>query len=229
MTVVQSTLPVAAGLYWASADHLKVLLVRVGLPLAGILAGTWAVASCVGREEGRFEWKMATQANYTGFEMFRELLFITDAIPERADYEYGGTYLVQVVNPIPRFIWPEKPREDAGLKLARLQGEVASTGEPRLSVAPGMIGEMYWNFGLTGIVLLSLLGGQLLYIWDQFGRLSGDALSFVVFGSGFAVIFALGRSFNMSYFYPFAALLIVISVVRSPRNLVSLADIRNRD
>ena len=56
---------------------------------------------------------------FVGVEMYRELLFIIKAEEHGMSPEYGKTYFTQLVNPIPRALWPGKPVADAGLVLAR--------------------------------------------------------------------------------------------------------------
>ncbi len=94
---------------------------------------------------------------YVGNEMLQELAYIIDNVPERCDYQLGYSYYVQIVNPIPRFLWPGKPAIDSGLLMAQLKGEVNQTGEAYLTSSPGLLGEMYLNFGGWGIAGAQLL------------------------------------------------------------------------
>lgn len=204
--VIEVTLPIATAIYWSIPRRLKSWALLLFLPALATVAVIWAIATCVGRDEGRFEWKMAVEARYTGFEMSRELLFLTSNVPDKIPYQYGKTYLAQVVNPIPRFAWTSKPRQDAGLQLAALQGQM-NKGEPKLTVAPGLIGEMYWNFGWPGIVIISFGIGWLTCRWDQFGFQNADSMPlFLIYASGLGIIFVSGRSINMSNFYGLFAL-----------------------
>ena len=210
--VIEVVVPLAASLYWIIPGKGKSLFLAFGAPSIAVVGIVWAVATCVGRDEGKFDWKMAAQAHYTGFEMSRELLFLTQNVPDNFPYQRGKTYLAQLTTPIPRFIWPAKPRQDAGLQLARLQGQVIND-EPKLTVAPGLIGEMYWNFGLPGIVFISLGIGWLACRWDQFGSLQTDSLPrFLIYASGLGIIFASGRSINISCFYSLIALYATLSL-----------------
>jgi len=142
--------------------------------------------------------------------MFQELLYITTEIPDNGEYIYGYSYFVQVINPIPRFVWNGKPTFDSGLHLARLKGEVdPRTGELYLTRSPGLIGEMYMNFGLVGIVALSGLGGWLVRGWDRLPRRHGDSVpTLILYCMGLAVLFIMGRSFNMHMLYAILFLLV---------------------
>ncbi len=204
--VVEVFLPLAAAAYWRMSAQLKRQAIVFGLPAIAVLGLVWSAATVLGRNEGKVDWEKATDAEYVGFEMFRELLFITNAVPEKHPYKYGRTYYVQAINPIPRAIWKSKPTDDAGLELARLKGATTG-GEANLTISPGLIGEMYWNFGVFGIAALSALLGYLAKSWDRVRPYSARSiLAFTVFAAGLAIIFLSGRSINMATLYGMLAL-----------------------
>ncbi len=199
--VVEVFLPIAAAIYWRMSPALKKNAITFGLPALVVVAMFWSAANVLGRNEGKLDWERAASADYVGFEMFRELLFVTDIVPEKANYQLGYTYYVQAINPIPRAIWKNKPTGDAGLQLAKVKGMVAG-GDAYLTVSPGLIGEMYWNFGMPGIALISLFVGYLAKSWDRARPLTTQSvLAFTVFAAGLAIIFLSGRSFNMATLY----------------------------
>ena len=199
--VVEAFMPLAAAIYWRMGPALKRKALTFALPALLMFAFFWSAASVLGRNEGRLDWEGVTEADYVGFEMFRELLFLQKLVPENADFQWGYTYFVQFVNPIPRFLWPNKPSGDAGLQLAELQGAGAGA-QAYLTVSPGLIGEMHWNFGLPGILLISAFLGYLAKSWDR-GRAiaSQSILAFTAFAAGLAIIFVSGRSINMATTY----------------------------
>lgn len=173
-------------------------------------------ALVISRTHGEFSWEARKEAEYVGNEMFRELLFIQSKVPSDADYQYGYSYYVQLVNPIPRFLWPGKPTLDTGLLMASLYGEVdRATGEAHLTVSPGLIGEMYLNFGWLGVIGLSALGGWLVRNWDRIAELHRASLvTMIYYFAGLATLFIMGRSFTMGMFYgllSFAVLAWVVS------------------
>ena len=205
--VIEVFLPIAASIYWRLPVALKRNAIVFGLPGIVVLALIWSAATVISRNSGDFQWEKAADADYVGFEMFRELLFIRKNIPRLADHQYGHTYFVQLVNPIPRFLWPNKPVGDAGLELAALQDAVSANGEAYLTVSPGLLGEMYWNFNMPGIVLLSAFCGYLAKSWDRVRPMATKSiLAFTVFAAGLAIIFMFGRSINMNTLYGMMAL-----------------------
>lgn len=205
--VVEVFLPIAAAVYWRLSGPLKRQALVFGLPAIVILGLIWSAATVVSRNKGDFEWEKAADARYIGFEMFRELLFIRNVVPRLADHQYGYTYYVQIVNPIPRFLWPNKPVGDAGLQLAKMQGGLSADEEASLTISPGLLGEMYWNFNFPGIIVLSAFAGYLAKSWDRVRPMAAQSiLAFTVFAAGLAIIFMFGRSINMNTLYGLLAL-----------------------
>ena len=219
--VVEVFLPLAAAIYWRMSDSLKRKALLFGLPALVSVGLFWSAASVLGRNQGRLDWEGAFDADYVGFEMFRELLFLQKLVPARGDFQWGNTYYVQIVNPIPRFLWPGKPAGDAGLLLAELQGAVYR-GEAFMTVSPGLIGEMHWNGGFPGILFVSAFFGYLARSWDRARPIAaGSVLTFTVFAAGLAIIFLSGRSINMATIYGLLgifALLILFSRKRVSGN-----------
>ncbi|MBB01753.1 MAG: hypothetical protein CMJ47_03820 [Planctomyces sp.] len=210
--VAEVFLPIAAAVYWRMSGTAKKYALIFGLPVVTILALIYSAAAVIGRNDGTVDWENAAQADYVGFEMFREVLFITKAVPDQFDYKLGRTYYVQAVNPIPRAIWTGKPIDDAGLELAKLKGAVAG-GDAYMTVSPGLIGEMYWNFGIPGIIVISGLLGYLAKSWDRVRPLASKSLiAFTIYAAGLAIIFLSGRSINMATLYGMIALYALLIV-----------------
>ncbi len=77
---------------------------------------------------------------------------IYGAVPDTLPFARGSTITAWLVAPVPRSLWPEKPVINSGPVI----GSVIY-GNSRSGVPPGLIGELYWNFGWWG-----LLGGMAL-------------------------------------------------------------------
>ena len=216
-SVVEVILPMAAALYWRASAKRKRQMVLYGIPSFFILGLAWSAATVSGRNEGRVAWENAADVKYVGFEMFRELLYLERNIPERSGYLSGMSYFVQLVNPIPRFIWPDKPSADAGLELSKLQGSVVG-GQTFLTTSPGLIGEMYWNFGYIGIFVVSMVLGWLAKSWDAIRILATRSpVAFMVFAAGIAIIFLSGRSVNAATIYGMLAIYVLLVFYGSRR------------
>jgi hypothetical protein len=192
---------VAAVFYWKATHTWRKRAIYTGLACLPLFYALMA-AIVASRGSGMFSWEGNEKADYVGNEMFRELLFITSKVPAEVDYQYGYSYYVQLVNPIPRFLWPDKPTLDAGILLANMYGAVDARGEASLTISPGLIGEMHLNFGVFGIFLLSLFGGWLVKGWDGIPLLYSHSLPTMMFYSGgLGILFVMGRGFNMGHLY----------------------------
>jgi oligosaccharide repeat unit polymerase len=206
-SLITAVVPTLAVLYLKASPKTQRKLIYAALLSAPLIYQLMA-AIVISRGEGEFSWENHKKAKYVGNEMFRELLFIRQHVPNQIDYQYGYVYYVQMVNPIPRFIWEGKPTLDAGLLMADLYGEVDSkTGEANLTISPGMIGEMYLNFGWLGVIVISAFGGWLVRGWDRIAEQNGGSLvTMIYYIGGLAVLFIMGRSFTLNMFYGLASL-----------------------
>jgi hypothetical protein len=123
------------------------------------------------------------------------------------------TYFTQLVNPIPRAIWPNKPVADAGLIMARAYGAVDKNGEPTMTTSPGFLGEAYLNFGFVGLLIIPAAAGVIVGAWDRLLPVASASMpAFMVYAAGLATIFTSGRSFNMSTFYGLLSLFVLLLV-----------------
>jgi oligosaccharide repeat unit polymerase len=82
---------------------------------------------------------------------------------------FGRSYVAAVSAFIPRAIWHDKPRAVGSLYAQIFLGKPRSG----ISIPVSPEAEMYWNFGLPGLVLLSTLYGALLrrmyiYYWRRY-------------------------------------------------------------
>ena len=67
----------------------------------------------------------------------------------RAPYQHGYTLSPMIAAFIPKVIWPNKPDVPVG-RLLNEQFHV--TDDPDTYISPSHLGELYWNFGWSGIV-----------------------------------------------------------------------------
>jgi hypothetical protein len=225
----RSSLILAAGssigavLFWKAGPALRKKMIYAALVCAPLFYTAMA-AIVESRGSGTFSWEKHEKVDYVGNEMFRELLFITSKVPAEASYQWGYVYYVQLVNPIPRFLWPDKPTLDSGLLLAGLYGAVDATGEAYLTISPGLIGEMYLNFGVIGVFGLSVFGGWLVKGWDLIAQKHAHSLTTLMFYSGgLGVLFIMGRSFTLNMFYGLLSLALLAWVMSSFRQRPAVA------
>lgn len=217
-SVIPVILPIAAAIFCKSGRDTQKWLILLGVPAALIVGYFYAALIVANRNAGGVDLARTYEAaeQYTGFEMFRELLFILDEVPNPVDYQWGKSYINQIINPIPRYFWTGKPIWDAGILLAEAKGYVDDTGRATMTNSPGYIGETYLNFGIFGVVFVPFISGMIIRAWDRLFALCGQSfLVFVVFAAGLANILASGRSISISTFYGMLALYILLAILET--------------
>jgi len=214
-TLIPILLSLTAAIFWNAGPRLRRTLVVAGLPLVAVVGYFWSAAVVMSRHDGRLDLSAVEKTEYVGFEMFRELLFVSRVTRKgELPLEWGMTYFTQLVNPIPRALWPAKPVSDAGMILARAYGIVDKYGEPTMTNSPGFLGEAYLNFGFIGLLFVPAAAGVVVRAWDDVFPMATRSLpAFLIYAAGLATIFASGRSFNFGNYYGLLALFFLMVVI----------------
>lgn len=147
------------------------------------------------------------KVHHEGLNMYEELCWINTFIQQGAyKPNWGSRYFAELVNPIPRGLWPGKPLIGIDYAMARGQGGgEAEEGGVYATISTGMIGQGVVNFGR---VLGPAFAALLMSFWvvilarldlhiHEFGRLPLYAL-------GIILTFNLGRDITLITLYPFA-------------------------
>ncbi len=148
-------------------------------------------------------------AKHDGLNMLEELGWMNSFFAKGTFRpNWGERYFADLVNPIPRSIWANKPTIGFDYALARGMGAAqASNKEGGLaaSVATGMIGQGVANFGgflgpiATAFLMslwVSLLARQDLLGWK-------DPVRLLIYGNGLVLTFNMGRDITLLIIYPF--------------------------
>jgi len=146
------------------------------------------------------------KTHHGGLDMLEELCWINTFL-EDGSYKqnWGYRYYAELVNPIPRSLWPGKPFIGIDYAIARGQGGgVDEQAGVNASVSTGMIGQGVVNFGrLFGPMVAALL----ISIWvavlarlDLQGNKLGRIPLYIV---GIVLTFNLGRDITLITLYPF--------------------------
>ncbi|HEX5043052.1 MAG TPA: O-antigen polymerase [Candidatus Polarisedimenticolaceae bacterium] len=86
------------------------------------------------------------------------------------DYRHGSTLTNMFLAFIPRAIWPDKPKMYAGHEFGHTFG-LLNPMDVETSVACTMVGELYWNFGVPGVLGWGfLVGGLFRWVYRRFGE-----------------------------------------------------------
>lgn len=144
------------------------VLIGILLVFAGLIKVTLGTLGVTGTT--RLEKEALTQqvGTFSYSDVFENTCLLQEVYPDQLAYEPGSSLWALVVGPVPRSLWPEKPRGLAyRLAVERRGPEAAEAG---LSLAPGLVGELWVNGGWLGIamggVFLAFMSGGLL----QFAR-----------------------------------------------------------
>ncbi|MBA3511182.1 O-antigen polymerase [Sphingomonas sp.] len=99
---------------------------------------------------------------------------------------WGSTYAAAVLAFVPRWIWSEKPRGPGSIYAQTFLGEVREG----MAVPVNSTAEEYWNFGILGVILISVLYGALIHHAHNFYIRSPDnpfvVTAFALFVSSFS-------------------------------------------
>ena len=174
---------------------------------------------------GLAERVSAHKAKHEGLNMFEELGWSNYLILNK-QYEpnWGSRYFAELVNPIPRVLWPGKPLIGIDYAIARGQkweGASAKEGGVGATISTGMIGQGVVNFGpFFGVVAAAFLmatWAAILARQDLKGEKTGRLLLYMV---GMVLTFNLGRDITLITLYPFLfgfIMLVVFSRARGER------------
>jgi len=148
------------------------------------------------------------EGKHLGLNMFEELGFINSYI---ADGTYrpnwGARYFAEIVNPIPRAIWPDKPYIGNDYSIARGQGIVTaddSQAGVAAAICTGMIGQGVVNFGgILGPMAAALLMSLWVAILARQDLFATEAWRLFLYIFGLILTFNMGRDITLLVLYPF--------------------------
>jgi oligosaccharide repeat unit polymerase len=139
-----------------------------------------------------------------GLNMIQELCFVNAYVESgAASPAYGTRYLNELLNFIPRAIWPSKPL--IGIDYAKWRGLESTDSELGVvaTISTGMIGGGVFNFGqifgpIAASIIMALWTGLLIRWWEQ--RRSLLRLGLFMLGAG--LTFNLGRDITLLVLWP---------------------------
>jgi hypothetical protein len=130
--------------------------------LAGILLITsWgAMTALRGADIRKYErgWEaMVPTVHAKGtLDIYSDMAVVIQSFPALLPYQKGASLVPLALGWVPRAVWPDKPYPFT-LFMNFLNGETLETRT--MSIAVGLAGEGYGNFGLLGVVLWVILMG----------------------------------------------------------------------
>lgn len=125
-------------------------------------------------------WKDWPDFIISRFYGAESLALILKNVPSSFPYKFGETFLELFIQPIPRFIWADKPLS-IGFQFTR--AFTVQYYGPHTSSALSLPGEFYLNFGLPGILIGFAIFGVLgRVIYEYLGQRRG---------ASYAILYAL--------------------------------------
>jgi hypothetical protein len=138
----------------------------------------------------------------------------------------GLDYLKELVNIIPRAIWPDKPM--LGIDYALLRGFGGSTSDIGVvaTISRGIIGQGFENFGpIFGPTISALLFATWVALLARFRQQQDSVLRLSLFLLGLGLTFNLGRDITLLVLWP---MLIGYILVRLLEPFPKFGAIRNK-
>jgi len=204
----------------------------VVLAAAYSLVSTWFAFVIANRSEGEiastfreqgFNMKQESGVHHEGLNMYEELCWINTFL-DQGTYKpnWGERYFAEIVNPIPRVIWPGKPL--IGIDYAIARGLAWDEGDAGVgaTISTGMIGQGVVNygkvFGPAFAAFLMSLWVALLARLDLYGEGLGRI---PLYGLGLILTFNLGRDITLLTLYTFffGALLVWLAELAARRKV----------
>jgi hypothetical protein len=148
------------------------------------------------------------EKKHEGFNIFEELGYINYFIANGSyKVNWGERYFAELVNPIPRVLWPGKPLIGIDYAIARgmaYGNQSASEGGVACSVSTGMIGQGVVNFGrILGPIAAALLMAIWVAVLARQDLMGHDIGHLLLYAIGLVLTFNMGRDITLLVIYPF--------------------------
>lgn len=145
---------------------------------------------------------------HEGFNMLEELGYINYFIANGSyKVNWGERYFAELVNPIPRVLWPGKPLIGIDYAIARGMAygdQAANEGGVACSVSTGMIGQGVVNFGpILGPIAAALLMAIWVAVLARQDLMGHDIGHLLLYAIGLVLTFNMGRDITLLVIYPF--------------------------
>ena len=173
----------------------------------------------------RFDMAMASSTRHEGFNMFEELAWIIK-LTEGGAYSpaWGSSYFANLVNPIPRSLWPDKPTIALDYAVARGLGGGDSAAGVYATLSTGLVGQGVVNFGLylgpmAAAILMSLWTALLARV--DIRATGGGYIP--LYALGLVLTFNMGRDITFLESYPFFFGYAVLWVINRKQSMAPIS------
>lgn len=192
---------------------------KIGILILAVIAGdTWLRFVMEARDNQRsvaqyfFSSDISEVAGnesiHRGLNMYEELCWLNQFI-ENGNYvpNMGKRYFAEIVNPIPRGLWPGKPM--IGIEYAVARGQKsdvfgAAGAGVGATISTGMIGQGVSNFGtIFGPIAAGLIMSLWVVILVRIDLHATSLWRLPLYAIGLALTFNCGRDITLLVLYPF--------------------------
>jgi len=191
---------------WAGkAGALALGFLIVNFWMAVVMANRSGMSFDIGGALGSITGTKKVESRHEGLNMFEELAWIRD-LEQRGLYEanWGARYFAELVNPIPRGLWKNKPMIGLDYAVARGQSAVGPNGETTATMSTGMIGQGVVNFGpFLGPIAAAGLMSLWVALLARQDLLGANPGRLILYGVGLILTFNMGRDITLLVLYPF--------------------------
>jgi oligosaccharide repeat unit polymerase len=100
-------------------------------------------------------------------------------VPSHIGYRYGTTYAEALSRPVPRALWPKKPKAADTMLMQTIWPSLAAS---RVGFSFSLFGEPFLNGGFAGVIVVAVAFGvfwRALYVW--FCRSASHPLAILIF------------------------------------------------
>lgn len=169
------------------------------------IAGAYKADQASGTQD---ESVLKKKKKHEGFNMLEELGYINYFIANGTyKVNWGERYFAELVNPIPRVLWPGKPLIGIDYAIARgmaYGNQDVASGGVAASVSTGMIGQGVVNFGrILGPIASALLMAIWVAVLARMDLMGNDIGHLLLYAIGLVLTFNMGRDITLLVIYPF--------------------------
>jgi hypothetical protein len=190
---------------WLKTAVLLVCFLLINAWFGFVLANRSNMSIASALQEQGFSLEQNEKVHHEGLNMYEELCWINSFIKDGSfNPPAGQEYFTEIVNPIPRTLWPGKPL--IGIDYAQARGYSWDQGEGGVAatISTGMIGQGVVNFGWIlgpafAALLMSLWAAALARL-DLEGQRVGRI---PLYALGLILTFNLGRDITLITLYTF--------------------------
>jgi len=184
-TVAINLCMTAAMLWYAGHRFSKIILPGIGLAIVVAVYAMTALRPGVSDAENGLSSPTPTRAftaaviNRNQIELAKTA-HIMQAVGDELSLQHGKTIARWALAPIPRSLWRDKPVIPPGPEIGH---EVY--GQPVAGVPPSLVGELYWNFHLPGVIVGAFGFGLLLrFLQARIAPIDGNLLVTTIYVAG---------------------------------------------